>query len=136
MIGYLNKDGGKNNQSRENFGYFSIVALATVEVYEGRYEEALKILSRISLIDLSIYSRSIGVLLTLFLTATYAYFMLEQYKESARLAEMFLVFYQKNKEYFTGSLCEKIISNKFEKLAGLLCLSYIFLEEKPKAIIL
>jgi hypothetical protein len=112
------------------------VALATVEVYEGRYEEALKILSRISLTDLSIYSRSIGVLLTLFLTATYAYFMLEQYKESARLAEMFLVFYQKNKKYFTGSLCEKIISNKFEKLAGLLCLSYIFLEEKPKTIIL
>jgi len=49
---------------------------------------------------------------------------------------MFLVFYQKNKKYFTGSLCEKLISNKFEKLAGLLCLSYIFLEEKPKTVIL
>jgi hypothetical protein len=48
---------------------------------------------------------------------------------------MFLVFFQKNKKYFTGSLSEKIISNKFEKLAGLLCLSYIFLEEKPKTII-
>ena len=80
MIGYLNKDGGKINQSKQNFGYFSIVALATVEVYEGKYEEALKILSRISLTDLSIYSRSIGVLLSLFLTATYAYFMLQQYK--------------------------------------------------------
>lgn len=66
-----------------------------------------------SLADLSIYSRAVGSLLTLFLTASYAYFMLEQYKESARLAEMFLVFYQKNKKYFAGLAGERVIARQF-----------------------
>lgn len=57
-----------------------MVALATVEVYEGKYKEALGRLSNISLGDLAIYSRSMGALLALFLTASFAYFMLEQYK--------------------------------------------------------
>lgn len=118
----------RSTPSRENFGYFAVVALATLEVYEGNYQEALGTLSRISLGDLAIYSRSIGALLTLFLTASFAYFMLEQYKESARLAEMFLVFFQKNKKYFSGIIGEGIVTRQFEKLAGLLCLSYIFLE--------
>jgi hypothetical protein len=57
-----------------------LVISATLEVYEGNYKEALSIISRISLPNLSVYSRSIGSLLSLFLTASYAYFMLEQYK--------------------------------------------------------
>lgn len=90
-----------------------MVALATLEVYEGNYKGALSTISKISLSDLAIYSRAIGSLLTLFLTASYAYFMLEQYKESARLAEMFLVFYQKNKKYFAGLAGEKVIVRQF-----------------------
>jgi hypothetical protein len=49
---------------------------------------------------------------------------------------MFLVFYQKNKKYFSGIIGERIVTRQFEKLASLLCLSYIFLEEKPKNIIM
>lgn len=60
------------------------------------------IISRLSLKHLSAYSQAIGALLSLFLAASYAYFMLEQYKESARVAEMALLFFQKNKKYFTG----------------------------------
>jgi hypothetical protein len=61
------------------------------------------------------------------MTASYAYFMLEQYKESARVIEMVLLFFQKNKKYFTGIPGERATANQFEKLAGLLCLNYIFL---------
>lgn len=136
LVALTAREDTRSNPSRENFGYFGVVALATVEVYEGSYKQALATLSRISLKDLSVYSRSIGALLTLFLSASFAYFMLEQYKESARLAEMFLVFFQKNKKYFSGVIGEGIVTRQFEKLAGLLCLSYIFLEEKPKTIIL
>jgi hypothetical protein len=78
----------------------------------------------------------VGSLLTLFLTAGFAYFMLEQYKESARLTEMLLLFFQKNKKYFSGVTGERIVTKQFEKLAGLLCLNYIFLEEKPKNLIM
>lgn len=66
------------------------------------YRAALAILSRVSLESLEHYSKSIGALLSLFLSASYSYFMLEQYKESARVAEMVLLFYQKNKKYFAG----------------------------------
>ena len=128
--------GKEESRSRENFSHFAVVALATLEVYEGNYKGALATISRVSLADLAIYSRAIGSLLNLFLTASYAYFMLEQYKESARLAEMFLVFYQKNKKYFAGLAGEKVVVRQFEKLAGLLCLSYIFLEERPKNVIM
>ncbi len=126
-MGLIAREDIRSTPSKENFAYFALVALASLEVYEGNYQQALKTLSRISLADLAIYSRSIGVLLSLFLTASYAYFMLEQYKESARLAEMFLVFFQKNKKYFSGVIGEGIVTRQFEKLAGLLCLSYIFL---------
>lgn len=61
--------------------------------------------------------------------------MLQRYKESARLAEMFLVFYQKNKKYFGGISSEKIINKQIERLAALLCINYVFLEEKPKNLI-
>jgi len=37
------------------------------------------------------------------------------------------MFFQKNKKYFTGVNGEHIINRQFEKLAGLLCLNYIFL---------
>ena len=99
--------------SRENFGHFAIVVLATLEVYEGNYKEALAIISRISINNLPVYSRSVGSLLTLFLTAGFAYFMLEQYKESARLTEMLLLFFQKNKKYFTGVTGERIVTKQF-----------------------
>lgn len=135
-MGLIAREDIRSTPSKENFGYFAVVALAALEVYEGNFQQALNTISHISLGNLSIYSRSIGVLLTLFLTASYAYFMLEQYKESARLAEMFLVFFQKNKKYFSGIIGEGIVTRQFEKLAGLLCLSYIFLEEKPKTIIM
>lgn len=62
--------------------------------------------------------------------------MLEQYKESARLAEMALLFFQKNKKYFTGVTGERITARLYERLAALLCLDYIFLEERPKPLIL
>lgn len=39
--------------------------------------------------------------------------MLEQYKESARLAEMALSFYQKNKKYFAGVTGERTIARQF-----------------------
>jgi hypothetical protein len=136
LISLIAREDIRSTPSKENFGYFAVVALAALEVYEGNYQQALSTISHISLADLSIYSRSIGVLLTLFLTASYAYFMLEQYKESARLSEMFLVFFQKNKKYFSGIIGEGIVTRQFEKLAGLLCLSYIFLEEKPKTVIM
>ena len=43
---------------------------------------------------------------------------------------------QKNKKYFAGAIAERMISRHFERLAGLLCINYIFLEEKPKAIMM
>lgn len=49
---------------------------------------------------------------------------------------MVLLFMQKNKKYFTGAIAERIINRYIEKLAGLLCLDYIFLEEKPKLIVM
>ena len=75
------------------------------------------------------FSKSIEALLTLFLTSAYSYLMLEQYKESARVAEMVLLFYQKNKKYFaglTGSF-ERSVTSLFEQVAGILCIDYIFL---------
>jgi hypothetical protein len=127
LVSLIAREDIRSTPSKENFAYFALVALAALEVYQGNYAQALSTLSRISLADLSVYSRSIGVLLTLFLTASFAYFMQERYKESARLAEMFLVFFQKNKKYFSGIIGEGIVTRQFEKLAGLLCLSYIFL---------
>lgn len=118
------------------FGYYGLVVRAQLEIYFGNYQSALNVISRVSLEDTLIYSRSIGALLNLFLGGSYSYFMLEQYKESARLAEMFLVFYQKNKKYFGGMSSEKIVMNQIEKLAALLCINYVFLEEKPKNLIM
>jgi hypothetical protein len=85
---------------------------------------------------LSAYSKAIGAVLTLFNIASYCYFMEEQYQQTARLAELALLFYQKNKKYFSHPTIEKQTSPLLEKLAILLCLSYIFLEEKPKPIMM
>jgi hypothetical protein len=57
-----------------------LLASAILEVYEENYQNALQILSKISIESLAVYSRSLGALFSLFLTASYAYFMLEQYK--------------------------------------------------------
>jgi hypothetical protein len=76
LVALIAREDIRSTPNKENFGYFALVALAALEVYEGNYQQALNIISRISLADLSIYSRSIGVLFTLFLTASYAYFML------------------------------------------------------------
>ena len=83
-----------------------------------------------------VYSKAIGSLLTLLLTSSYAYFMLEQYKEAARVSEMGVLFFQKNKKYFTAAIIDQSTSVLSERLSCLLCLSYIMLEEKPKAMIL
>ena len=66
---------------------------------------------------MSIYSKSVGALLSLYETAVYAYFMEEQYKESARLGEMILIFYQRNKKYFSKLNGERIISRQVENIA-------------------
>lgn len=47
---------------------------------------------------------------------------------------MILLFYQKNKKYLSN--IEWLLMRQFEKLAGILCMSYIFLEEQPKSIII
>ena len=51
---------------------------------------------------------------------------------------MVLLFYQKNKKYFAGFTgnAEKNIIQLFEQIAGLLCISYIFLEERPRNLIM
>lgn len=83
---HIPKEFSKNANTKEIFGYYSLVISATLEVYLGNYQVALDIISQISLDYILIYSKSFGCLLNFFLTASYAYFMLEQYKESARLS--------------------------------------------------
>ena len=78
------------------------MTLATVEVYEGNYQRALDLISRLSLDEVLVYSKSFGALLTLYLVASYSHFMLEEYHKSARLGEMILTFYQRNKKYLSS----------------------------------
>ena len=80
------------------------------------------------------YSKSFPALLSLFLIASYSHFMLEEYNKSARLAEMLLLFYQRNKKHLTN--VEWLLKRQFERIAVILCLSYIFLEEQPKSLMM
>lgn len=63
--------------------------------------------------------------------------MLEEYNKSAKLLETVAPFYQKNRKYFSKSAvsCESL-HKTYEKAVALLCINYIFLEEKPKASIM
>ena len=97
-------------------------------MHANEYKSTLNILSQLSLQHLSAYSKAIGALLTLFNVAGYCYFMEEQYQQAARLTELALSFYQKNKKYFSHPIIEDQTLALFERLATLLCLSYIFLE--------
>lgn len=47
---------------------------------------------------------------------------------------MILMFYLRNKKHLSS--IEWVVNRQFEKLAGLLCISYIFLEEQPKSIVM
>ena len=130
------KEPSKNLSSKECFGYFALLAKAVLHIHANQYKDALSTLSQLSLQHLSAYSKAIGALLTLFNVAGYCYFMEEQYQQAARLTELALLFYQKNKKYFSHPTIEKQTIPLFEKLSTLLCLSYIFLEEKPKPIMM
>lgn len=48
---------------------------------------------------------------------------------------MFLIFYQKNKKYFSKVNSERLFTRQYEKIVGLLCIDYIFLEERPKSVV-
>ena len=95
----------------ELFGYYALLALATIEVYEGNYQTALDLISRLSLDELLVYSKSFGALITLFLTASYSHFMLDEYHKSARLGEMILMFYLRNKKHL--STIEWLVNRQF-----------------------
>ena len=104
MNSYKPKEISKNPSSKEIFGYFSIVASSTIELCSGNYKKSLEIVSPLSLDHLPIFSRAVGGLMSLFLVCSQAYFMQEQYKESARLSELALLFSQKNKKYFASAV--------------------------------
>jgi len=105
------KEFTRTPSSQELFGYYALLSLATVEVYEGNYQQALDLLSRLSLDELLIYSKSFGALITLFLTASYSHFMLEEYHKSARLGEMILMFYLRNKKHLSS--IEWLVNRQF-----------------------
>jgi hypothetical protein len=102
MIQNIPKEFTRTPTTQQLFGYYALLALATVEVYEGNYQRALDLISTLSLDSLLIYSKSFGALITLFLTASYSHFMLEEYHKSARLGEMILMFYLKNKKHLSA----------------------------------
>ena len=63
--------------------------------------------------------------------------MLEEYNKSAKLLETIAPFYQKNRKYFSKSvISSESLHRNYEKTVALLCINYIFLEEKPKASIM
>ena len=111
MIKSIPKEFTRTPSSQELFGYYALLSLATVEVYEGNYQQALDLLSRLSLDELLIYSKSFGALITLFLTASYSHFMLEEYHKSARLGEMILMFYLRNKKHLSS--IEWLVNRQF-----------------------
>lgn len=111
MIKSIPKEFTRTPTSQELFGYYALLSLATVEVYEGNYQQALDLLSRLSLDELLIYSKSFGALITLFLTASYSHFMLEEYHKSARLGEMILMFYLRNKKHLSS--IEWLVNRQF-----------------------
>ena len=86
---------------------------------------------------MSILSKACGSLINLFLNTAISHFMLEEYNKSAKLLETVAPFYQKNRKYFSKSAvsCESL-HKTYEKAVALLCINYIFLEEKPKASIM
>ena len=86
---------------------------------------------------MSIFSKACGSLLTLFFNTATSHFMLEEYNKSAKLLETVAPFYQKNRKYFSKSVISaENLHRIYEKSITLLCINYIFLEEKPKSSIM
>ena len=118
--------------TRQFAGYYSLVALIIIHIHEKNYSEGIKLISRIGLKDLVNYSRAFAALMSLFLGVSFCYFMQEEYSKASRLCETITFFYQKNRKHFNKVSCRESINHLNEKCVSLLCLTYIFLEEKPK----
>lgn len=102
--------------------------------HEKKYEEAINIVKRLSLKEMLILSKACGSLLTLFLNVSVSHFLLEEYNKSVKLLETITSFYQKNRKYFSKSqISSDNLQRLYEKSIALLCINYIFLEEKPKS---
>lgn len=66
--------------------YFGLVGHFRIEVMLGHYQEALDIISVISLDHTIVLSKAFGSQLSLFYNASFCYFMEEKYLEAAKLA--------------------------------------------------
>ena len=125
-----------NPTSLQVFGYYSLIAEAAMEVNDGNYGEALNILSGISLREVSIFAKGSGSILYLFYLSSFCYWMIEDYQRSAKISELIVHYFQKHRKHFNRSAHFDSLQRIHEKNVTLLCLNFIFLEEKPKSTIM
>lgn len=90
-------------------------------------------ISKISLKEITIFSRGVGSLLTTFFIAAFSHFMLDENYKSVKLCEIIVTFYHKYRKFFDKSFSYySQLQPLYEKLVILQCINYIYLEEKPK----
>lgn len=72
--------------TRVLFGYYALIGHFRVAVLLGRYQQALELISMISLEHTVFFSKAFGSQMSLFYNASFCYFMQEKYLEAAKLA--------------------------------------------------
>ena len=108
------------------FGYYALIGHFRVAVLLGRYQEALELISVISLEHTVVLSKAFGSQLSLFYNASFCYFMQEKYLEAAKLAETVAIFYDKYKKFVARTLSERSLTKLNSKVLALWCLAHVF----------
>ncbi len=93
----------KKNDVLSYLGYFSLIGLMRVQIYNSNYEKALQIIELIDFDSLYEYSKAVPSYLTLFYYTGFSYLMTKKYKEAVKTFEAILVFFNKYKTFMTKS---------------------------------
>lgn len=84
-------------------GYFSLIGLTRVHIYNSNYEESLKVIELVDFESLFEYSKAVPSYLTLFYYVGFAYLMTKKYKEAVKIFEAIVLFFDKYKTFMTKS---------------------------------
>ena len=102
---------GRIEYTRVLFGYYALIGHFRVAVLLGRYQQALELISVVSLEHTVVFSKAFGSQLSLFYNASFCYFMQEKYLEAAKLAETVAIFYDKYKKFVARTISERSLAN-------------------------
>lgn len=97
----------------------------------GRYQQALELISVVSLEHTVVFSKAFGSQLSLFYNASFCYFMQEKYLEAAKLAETVAIFYDKYKKFVARTISERSLAKLNSKVLALWCLAHVFEGNEP-----